>query len=116
MIYDKEKWIYENDQDNQIRYVLGTKGTKPLLCFGINPSTAKPDNLDSTLKSVERLARSNDFDSWIMMNIYPQRATDPNNIHPEINNEIHRKNLAFIESIISGNKTIIWAAWGTLSF
>ena len=114
MIYDKEKWIYENDQDNQIRYVLGTKGTKPLLCFGINPSTAKPDNLDNTLKSVERLARSNDFDSWIMMNVYPQRATDPNNVHPEINNEIHRKNLAFIERIISGNKTIIWAAWGTL--
>ena len=71
MIYDKEKWIYENDQDNQTRYVLGTKGTKPLLCIGINPSTAKPDDLDKTLESVERLARSNDFDGWIIEKIHP---------------------------------------------
>ncbi len=71
MIYDKEKWIYENDQDNQIRYVLGTKGTEPLLCFGINPGTAKPDDLDNTLKSVEKLARSNDFDSWIIEKKHP---------------------------------------------
>ncbi len=71
MKFDNKKWMYENDQDNQIRYVLGTKGTKPLLCFGINPSTAKPDDLDNTLKSVERLANSNDFDSWIIEKIHP---------------------------------------------
>ncbi len=51
MTYIRTKWIYENDQDNQIRYVLGTRGENPLLCFGINPSTAKPNNLDM-LKSV----------------------------------------------------------------
>lgn len=114
MTYDTDKWIYENDLNNDIRYVLGTKGTKPLLCFGINPSTAKPNDLDNTLKSVERLALSNGFDSWIMMNVYPQRATDPNDMHKTFRDEIHSRNLEFIQDILSTNKTTIWAAWGTL--
>jgi hypothetical protein len=114
MTYDIEKWIYENDQNNDIRYVLGTKGNKPLLCFGINPSTAKPEELDNTLKSVERLALSNGFDSWIMMNVYPQRATDPNDMHMNIEGGIHSNNLEHIENILSNNNTTIWAAWGTL--
>lgn len=114
MAYDSDKWIYENDQDNDLRYVLGTKGVRPLLCFGINPSTAKPEDLDNTLKSVERLALSNGFDSWVMMNIYAQRATDPNDLHENFKEEIHSKNLEFIENILSTNNTTIWAAWGTL--
>jgi hypothetical protein len=114
MDYDIEKWIYENDQNNDIRYVLGTKGNNPLLCFGINPSTAKPEELDNTLKSVECLALSNGFDSWIMMNVYPQRATDPNNMHISFNSVIHLNNLEHIENILSNNNTTIWAAWGTL--
>ena len=66
MTYDKNKWIYENDSIQGNRYILGTKGVKPLLCFGINPSTAKPGELDNTLQSVARLALNNGFDSWIM--------------------------------------------------
>jgi len=114
MGYDVDKWIYENDKEDNIRYILGTTGSKPLLCFGINPSTAKPNDLDNTLKSVERLALSNGFDSWIMMNVYPQRATDPNDMHKAFSGEIHQKNLKFIESILSSINTTIWAAWGTL--
>ncbi len=71
--YDKSKWIYEADASNNIRYVLGTKGSKTLICFGVNPSTATPDNLDNTLKSVERIISLNQYDSWIMLNLYPQR-------------------------------------------
>jgi len=114
MQYDKEKWIYESESQNQIRYILGTKGEKPLLCFGINPSTAKPEKLDNTLKSVERLSKNNGYDSWIMMNVYPQRATDPNNIHTEIDSLIHKTNLRFINDIVLNGKVDIWAAWGTL--
>lgn len=114
MQYDKNKWIYESDLQNQIRYILGTKGNKSLLCFGINPSTAKPENLDNTLKSVERLAINNGYDSWIMMNIYPQRATDPNNIHSNIDDSIHQVNLSYIKDVLKYRNDDIWAAWGTL--
>ena len=113
MVYDKEKWIYENDADNN-RFVLGTRGKNTLLCFGINPSTARPDNLDNTLKSVQRLALSNGYDSWIMMNVYPQRATNPNDIHQSIEDRHHRENLKAVENILAQNTITIWAAWGTL--
>lgn len=73
-------WYYEPHTYQPYRYVLGRVGTHPLVCIGINPSTAQPGALDPTLKSVERLAAANGFDSWIMFNVYPQRATDPNDM------------------------------------
>ena len=50
---DSDKWIYEGN-DTDYGFVLGTKDKNPLFCFGINPSTAKPDNLDPTLEEVEK--------------------------------------------------------------
>lgn len=112
---DNKDWLYENSEENTVRYILGTKGKNPLLCFGINPSTAEPENLDNTLKSVERLSLNNGFDSWIMLNIYPQRATDPNNIHKDFDILIHESNLTIINKLLSElQNATIWAAWGTL--
>lgn len=107
-------WIYVNNDDNSSRYVLGIEGKKPLACFGINPSIAEPENLDNTIKSVDRLAKNNGFDSWIMLNVYPQRATNPNELHKIINEESHERNLREIEKVLKEYKPIIWASWGTL--
>lgn len=52
-------------------------GENPLVCFGINPSTAVPNALDPTLKRVRRFAAENGYDSWTMLNVYPQIATNP---------------------------------------
>ena len=41
--YDPEKWIYVPDFYTEYRYLLGTRGDNPLICIGINPSTAAPD-------------------------------------------------------------------------
>ncbi len=50
--YDSARWLYVPDFYTEYRYILGTRGKNPLICIGINPSTAEPDNLDNTLKSV----------------------------------------------------------------
>ena len=108
-------WIYKTNKDNSARFVLGTEGQKPLICIGVNPSTAAPDSLDNTLKSVERHATAKGFDSWIMLNLYPQRATNPKNIHniPDVN--LHKSNLKNIKAILkSYERATIWAAWGNL--
>ena len=47
-------WYYEPHTYQPYRYVLGRVGRRPLVCIGINPSTAQPGALDPTLKSVER--------------------------------------------------------------
>ena len=84
-VYDREKWLYIPDFYSEYRYILGTAGKKPLITIGINPSTAEPDNLDNTLKSVERTALFNGFDSFIMFNVYAQRATNPDHMDKAFN-------------------------------
>ena len=113
--YDREKWIYAPDFYSEYRYILGTRGKNPLIAVGINPSTAEPDNLDNTLKSVERIAHSNGYDSFIMFNVYAQRATDPDLMEREFNPELHRENMKAFDYILSlSENPSIWAAWGTI--
>ena len=50
--YDRSRWLYIPDFYSEYRYILGTVGKRPLITIGINPSTAAPDALDNTLKSV----------------------------------------------------------------
>ena len=38
--YDIGKWIYAPNFYSEYRYILGTRGENPLICVGINPSTA----------------------------------------------------------------------------
>jgi len=110
-----DNWIYEKDLNNKSRFVLGTKGQRSLICIGINPSTAAPNYLDNTLKSVERISIKHGFDSWLMLNIYPQRSTDPKGLHKKQDEKIHQNNLIHIERIFADNNPAkIWAAWGTL--
>ena len=113
--YDIEKWIYAPNFYSEYRYILGTRGKNPLICIGINPSTAKPDDLDNTLKSVERIALGNGFDSFIMFNVYAQRATDPDAREKNCNPMLHRENLEAFRYVLSiSEKPAVWAAWGTI--
>ena len=78
--YDIARWLYVPNLYSEYRYILGTRGKNPLICIGINPSTAAPDALDPTLQSVERIAHSNGYDSFLMFNVYAQRATSPDDM------------------------------------
>ena len=113
--YDVEKWIYAPNFYSEYRYILGTRGENPLICIGINPSTARPDDLDNTLKSVERIALGNGFDSFIMFNVYAQRATNPDDMEKNCNWTLHNENMEAFRYVLSVSKTpAVWAAWGTI--
>ena len=113
--YDIGKWLYAPNFYSEYRYILGTRGKNPLICIGINPSTAKPDDLDNTLKSVERIALGNGFDSFIMFNVYAQRATDPDAMEKSCNLRLHRENLEAFRYVLSiSDKPAVWAAWGAI--
>ena len=113
--YDIEKWLYAPNFYSEYRYILGTRGKNPLICIGINPSTAMPDSLDNTLKSVERIALGNGFDSFIMFNVYAQRATDPDAMERSCNLQLHRENLEAFRYVLSiSSAPAVWAAWGTI--
>ena len=113
--YDIEKWIYAPNFYSEYRYILGTRGRNPLICIGINPSTAKPDALDNTLKSVERIALGNGFDSFIMFNVYAQRATSPDDMEKTCNRMLHEENLKAFRYVLSlSENPSVWAAWGAI--
>ena len=108
-------WLYEYNEGNSARYILGKEGKKTLVCIGVNPSTATPERLDNTLKSVGRISCNNEYDSWTMINLYPQRATNPCEIHKNKCIKLHDENIKKIKTLLNENRDInIWAAWGTL--
>ena len=113
--YDIDAWLYAPNFYSEYRYILGTRGKNPLICIGINPSTAQPGDLDNTLKSVERIAFGNGFDSFIMFNVYAQRATNPDTMEKECNPALHRENLEAFRYVLSISRNpAVWAAWGTI--
>ena len=96
------QWIYERNEDNSARFVLGqifNPDGKTLLCFGINPSTACPECIDNTIKKIINISKHNGYENWIMLNIYPQRATNPNDMHIERDENLVQTNLWHIRDI-----------------
>lgn len=113
--YDSRQWLYVPNFYCDYRYILGTRGRKPLICIGINPSTAQPGALDNTLKSVQRIALGNGFDSFIMFNVYAQRATNPDTMERQPNSMLHRENMEAFRYVLSISQApAVWAAWGSI--
>ena len=104
------------DRYSEYRYILGTRGRHPLICIGVNPSTAVPGRLDNTLKSVERVARFNGYDSFLMFNVYAQRATLPDDMDRELNPLLHAENMKAFRYVLerAGASPAVWAAWGAV--
>ncbi len=108
------------------RYVLGEKGEKgkkPLICFGVNPSTAGLDTLtDPTISRIRRIVEETnktygDCDGWIMLNLYPQRATNPNDLHEKeaFDAKMMEENHKVIEMVFKKcNEAYRLMGWGNL--
>lgn len=55
------------------------------------------------------------FKNAVMLNLYPERATDFNQLSQNINKIYHDKNINYIkELLIPLNEINIWCAWGNL--
>jgi hypothetical protein len=109
-----DQWIYERAGDGSARFVLGMVGLNPLVCFGINPSTAVPNAPDRTVARVSRFAADNGYDSWTMLNVYPQIATDPKDLDRAYRQDLKAENERQIAGIIAGRPLTLLAAWGGL--
>ncbi len=114
--YAVEDWLYVPNRYDEYRYILGTRGKNPVICVGINPSTAAPGDLDPTLKSAERIAHAGGHDSFLMFNVYAQRATRPDDMERERNEWLHRENMKAFRYLLSiaGDRPAVWAAWGAI--
>ena len=104
-------WVYlGNDKE---RYVLGKPRERNILVLGVNPSTAKPGEDDPTIRNVRRIAKNKGFDGWIMMNLHPQRATNPEEM--EENDVWSENNPRVVEAVMRDFQVHdVWCAWGNM--
>ena len=99
--------------DDTERFILGESGENPIICFGINPSTANDIKYDPTILKIRKIASENNCDSWVMLNLYPQRATNPNDMHIEADNDLKIKNYEVIRSVFNiYPNALTLASWG----
>ena len=114
MPYDPNVWLYIPPDKAEHRYILGTRGQKPLICICENPSTAVPNRLDHTLTRISNyIENQTTYDSWIVLNLYPVRATNPTKLPKKMDNRLHQSNLAAIKFVLSQfDQPDIWLAWG----
>ena len=111
----KKTWIYERSKADMYRYVLGRPGKNPLFVIGVNPSIASPTCLGNKVRRVSRFAIRKGFDGWIMLNLYPQRATDPNRLHAKLNVRAQGVNMGHIRRVLGqAEAPTVWVAWGNL--
>jgi len=122
-VYEYEsvpKYRYRYDYElTDVRYILGemfnTEIKKTLICIGINPSTAMPDNLDQTLIRVQKYAKqSGEYGAWYMLNVYPQRATNPQEMHKDMtfDKDIHAQNIKSVIALLDTLSDVdVWCAW-----
>ena len=106
-------WIYLGDETE--RYILGQPGKRNMLVFGVNPSTATPgdNNIDPTIRKVRRLTAEDGYDGWIMVNLYPLRATDPRELPQKEDKKLLEKNLKVLKALVKAYRIdAVWAAWG----
>lgn len=102
-------------QDESIRYFLGRKGSKNILCIGVNPNTADEEKLDATSRNVEKIARLNGFDGWVLANLYPRRMKSVSMLEMEPDKELMEKNLNLIGAFMQREQfeiDTVWLAWG----
>lgn len=104
-------WLYIGD-DNY-RYAIGEPGSHNTVVVGINPSSATPEKLDPTIRKVRKYVCQDGYDGWIMINLYPLRNKNPNEMPLSPDQALIGKNLEVIKEIMNRFPIgRIWAAWG----
>lgn len=105
--------IYEIDDVNEHRYLLGKRGFRQVLVLGVNPSTATDQTPDKTLSNVMKILDSHGYDGFCMANLYPQRATVFESLPEKPDLKQIDENIEKIKQQLEGTHTMaIWAAWG----
>ena len=105
--------IYANAENDLWRFWLGRGGNRTLFTIGLNPSIATKEKSDTTIAKVDCVAKRTGFDGFVMLNLYPVRATDYNALPQEANHEAFSMNLAKIEELLVSNPSpVVWVAWG----
>ena len=91
------------------------KGKNNLLVICLNPSTADAYAHDGTTNNVEKIAKANGFDGWVLFNVSPQRTPHPKHLPKTENETVLKENLNFLDTFVLKNEfqvANVLLAWG----
>jgi hypothetical protein len=109
----ESKAIYLTSSDNTARFVLGATGTRNIIVIGVNPSTATDVQDDRTVLRVKAISSLRGYDGWILINLYPLRAPNFDNMPQNFDTSLHESNLGVILNTVKQFPGCdVWAAWG----
>lgn len=103
------------DGDNHVRYTIEQGEKNRLFVIGLNPSTADICKADPTMRRVVGFVNHFGYDGYVMLNLYPLRATSPNTLpcEADFNEHLHCANLTKIAELLKQEKNpTILAAFG----
>lgn len=111
--HSKDYIVTDYIGDDKNRFLLGRVGQKNALFIGINPSRASDKISDLTITKIMGFANRNGYDGWFIVNVYPQRATSPKDLHTRPNKELVKTNKNVIANLVK-NFSIdsVIACWG----
>ena len=90
-------------------------GGSPLVTIGMNPSYADDQVADRTVNRIIQASIDHGHSGWIMLNLYPERATRPKNLRP-YDAGLSAANCAAIAAVLTMHGTTeVLAAWGDLA-
>lgn len=106
-----------NPEHPDHRFALGrvltpTRSQNPLVVIAMNPSHADRSESDKTVNTVIAASAQLGHDGWIMLNLYPERATMPSDLHA-FDAALWAQNWAVIECVLNtfGVGEVL-GAWG----
>lgn len=105
--------IFEpNPSNGSKRFILGRDGKNPLVAICMNPSVADDNNSDPTVNRIIKVSKKLGNDGWFVVNLYPKRATHPNDIG-EFDRELSDENTHIVRRfLLEKNIKEVWGAWG----
>lgn len=87
----------------------------PLVVIGMNPSYANEHTSDKTVNRIIEASVEHGHPGWIMLNLYPERATSPRDLSP-FDPALSAANCAAIERVITAHGVReVLGAWGNLN-
>jgi len=116
--YEPDFWAPDPEERTH-RFALGSTaraavGDPPLIAICMNPSYADRSKADKTVNRLIQASRDNGQPGWLMMNLYPERATDASNLS-DYDPGLSAANCAAIEHVIGQyGVTEVLGAWGGL--
>ena len=109
------KRICVPENDSEKRFVLAQKGKKNILVIGLNPSTADELKHDGTTSNIEKIAKVNGFDGWVLYNLSPQRSPYPHQLLTNSYDALLKQNIDTLDNWLKEEANTIknvWFAWG----